>query len=77
MDGKAIIARVSEAKSLRDLPDLIRDLESADPSLVFYTLFPISIKRQGGENGPVAFSAYALNPPCSITSDEAITSMLR
>lgn len=79
MDANAIISRVSLAKSQRDLPDLIRDLESADPKLIFDTLFPISIREQGSENGPVAFSAYALyalNPPCPLTCAEAVAAII-
>ena len=79
MDANAIISRVSLAKSQGDLPELIRDLESVDPQLVFDTLFPISIKNQRAENGPVAFSAYALhglNPPCPLTCVEAVDALI-
>lgn len=75
MDSEAILARVSEAKVQRDLPELIHALKSVDPKLVFDTLFPISIRPQGGPNGPVAFSAHALhalNPPCLIELSTAI-----
>lgn len=60
MDSEAIIARVAQAKTLCDLPQLIQDLECIDPSLLFDTLFPIATKRQGSENRPVAFSAYVI-----------------
>ncbi len=33
MDTEAIVARVAEAKTQRDLPQLLQDLESVDPKL--------------------------------------------
>lgn len=80
MDATEIIARVSAASTLRDLPDLIRDLTDADPRLLFDTLFPVSIRQQGNTSGPVAFSAYmihALNPPCPLTPVAALAEMLQ
>ena len=79
MNSEAIVARVAEAKTLRDLPQLLQDLGSVDPHLLFKTLFPIATKRQGVENGPVAFSAYALynlNPPCAIAAEDAIQKLI-
>ncbi len=79
MNSEAIVARVAEAKTLRDLPQLLQDLGSLDPHLLFKTLFPIATKRQGVENGPVAFSAYALynlNPPCAIAAEDAIQKLI-
>ena len=80
MNATEIIARVSQANSLRDLPDLIRELENVDPQLLFETLFPFAVKQQGIHNGPVAFSAYvihAINPPCSLTPSEALSEMVQ
>ena len=79
MYREAIVARVAEAKTQRDLPQLLQDLESVDPHLLFKTLFPIATKRQGVENGPVAFSAYALhnlNPPCTIAAEDAVQMLI-
>lgn len=80
MNATEVLSRVSEAKTLRELPDLVRDLVDVDPRLLFDTLFPISIKQQGEANGPVAVSAYvihALNPPCPITPSSAVSQMLQ
>ncbi len=80
MNASEIIARVSDANALRDLPELIQAFASVDPRLLFDTLFPISIRRQGDANGPVAFSAYvihAINPPCPLTPSAVISQMLQ
>jgi hypothetical protein len=80
MNCEAIVARVAEAKSQRDLPQLLQDLVSLDPHLLFKALFPIATKRQGVENGPVAFSAYALynlDPLCDIAAEDAIQMLIR
>lgn len=80
MDGSEIIARVSKAKTQSDLPNLIRDLACVDQTLLFDTLFPVSIRRQGIDNGPVAFSAYvihAINPPCRLPPSEALSQMVQ
>lgn len=80
MDAIEIITRVSEANTLRDLPDLIRDLEDVDPELLFETLFPYAVSKQSINNGPVAFSAYvihAINPPCLLTPGMALSAMVQ
>ncbi|MCA8990955.1 MAG: hypothetical protein KDA88_03205 [Planctomycetaceae bacterium] len=80
MDATEIIARVSDAKTQRDLPELVKDLENVDLRLLFDTLFPYAVKRQGINNGLVAFSAYvihAINPPCPITPSVALSEMVR
>ncbi len=80
MDATEIIARVSQANTLRDLPDLIRELENVESRLLFDTLFPIAVKQQGINNGPVAFSAYvihAINPPCPLTASEVLSEMVK
>ncbi|MEZ6136328.1 MAG: hypothetical protein R3C53_15645 [Pirellulaceae bacterium] len=79
MNSEAIVARVAEAKTQRDLPQLLQDLESVDPHLLFKTLFPIATNRQGVEYGPVAFSAYTLynlEPPCAIAAEDAIQMLI-
>ena len=79
MNCEAIVARVAEAKAQRDLPQLLLDLRSVDPHVLFEALFPIATKRQEIENGPVAFSAYALhnlNPPCSIAAEDAFKMLI-
>lgn len=79
MNSEAILARVAEVKTQRELPQLLQDLGSVDPHLLFKTLFPIATKRQGVENGPVAFCAYALynlNPPCAIAAEDAIQMLI-
>ncbi len=75
MNSEEIVARVTEAKTPQDLPQLLQDLGSVDQHLLFKTLFPIATKQQGVENGPVAFSAYTqynLDPPCAIAAEDAI-----
>jgi hypothetical protein len=75
-----IIVRVAQANTLRDLPDLIRELESVEPQVLFDSLFPFAVKEQGTNNGPVAFSAYvihAINPPCPLTPSEALSEMVK
>ncbi len=79
MNCEAIVARVAQAKTQRDLPQLLQDLVSVDLHLLFNALFPIATKRQGVENGPVAFSAYALynlNPPCTIAAEDAVKMLI-
>ncbi len=79
MNSEEIVARVTEAKTPRDLPQLLQDLGSVDQQLLFKTLFPIATKRQCVENGPVAFSAYTLynlDPPCAIAAEDAIQMLI-
>lgn len=80
MDATKIIALVSQASTLHELPDLIRELENVEPELLFDTLFPIAVRSQGGNNGPVAFSAYvlhAINPPCPLAPGDALSEMVK
>lgn len=79
MNSEEIVARVTEAKTPRDLPLLLQDLGSVDPHLLFKTLFPIATKRQGVANVQVAFSAYTLynlDPPCNIAAGDALQMLI-
>lgn len=79
MNSEAILARVAEAKTQRELPKLLQELGAVDPHLLFKTLFPIATKRQDVENGPVAFCAYTLynlNPTCAIAAEDAIQMLI-
>jgi hypothetical protein len=79
VDEAEIVERVGRAKSMRDLKPLVADLAGAPGAVLFDALFPISVREQGETSGPVAMSAYALhalNPPCRLSVDDAVASLL-
>jgi hypothetical protein len=79
MDATTIIDRVQRASALRDLGPLVRELGVCDAELIFRTLFPIAVREQGVNQRPVLFSAlaiHALNPPCPLTVDDAVSRLL-
>jgi hypothetical protein len=79
MDAAQVIERVSRAKSGRDLKPLVADLADVPAPVIFDALFPIAVREQGEGRGPVAMSAYALhalNPPCRLSIDDAVASLL-
>lgn len=79
MNAAQVIERVGRAKSGRDLKPLVADLAGVPAPVVFDALFPIAVRDQGEASGPVAMSAYALhalNPPCRLSIDDAVSSLL-
>lgn len=79
MNAAQVIERVGRAKSGRDLKPLVADLAGVPAPVVFDALFPIAVREQGEASGPVAMSAYALhalNPPCRLSIDDAVSSLL-
>jgi len=69
-----ILDTVRSTKGPRGLPATYEALRSFEPATLFDTLFAVSVLAQGG-NYPVAFAGCALealNPPCSLTVDEAV-----
>jgi hypothetical protein len=79
MNAAQVVERVGRARSLRDLDSLVADLAGVPAPVIFDALFPVAIREQGEASGPVAMSAYALhalNPPCPLPIDDAISSLL-
>jgi len=69
-----ILDTVRSTKGPRGLPATYDALRSFEPTALFDTLFAVSVLAQGGAY-PVAFAACALgalNPPCSLTVNEAV-----
>src|SRR4051812_35442915 len=79
MDAAQIVERVGRAQSGRDIKPLVADLADVPGPVIFDALFPIAVREQGVASGPVAFSAVALhtlNPPCRLSVDDAVASLL-
>lgn len=73
-----ILEILRSTKGQRGLPATYEALESFEPASLFDTLFEVSVRAQ--EDGrPVAFAGCALealNPPCSLTVNEAVGRLL-
>ena len=79
MDAAQVVERVGRAQSGRDIKPLVADLADVPAPVIFDALFPIAVREQGEASGPVAMSAVALlalNPPCRLSVDEAVGSLL-
>ena len=79
MDAAQVIERVGRTQSGRDLKPLVADLADVLAPVIFDALFPIAVREQGQASGPVAMSAvalHALNPPCRLSVDDAVASLL-
>jgi hypothetical protein len=79
MDAAQVVERVRRAKAFRDVKPLVADLQGVSGPVIFDALFPIAVREQGPASGPVAFSAvvlHALNPPCRLSVDDAVASLL-
>ena len=73
-----ILDTVRGTKGQRGLPATYEALRSFEPTTLFDTLFAVSVLAQGGTY-PVAFAGCALetlNPPCSLTVDEAVERLM-
>lgn len=79
MNAAEVIERVSRGKTMRDLERIVADLADVPAPVIFDALFPIAVREQGEASGPVAMSAYvlhALNPPCRLSLDDGVASLL-
>jgi hypothetical protein len=79
MNADEIIKCVGRCRSIRQLGSLVDQLRAAEQDVLFQTLFQLAVRKQGHDQGPVAMSAYALhalNPPCLLSVDEAVSSLL-